>query len=576
MKNFNTILFLFLLTLPILVNFLGCANPLPPSGGPRDTIPPKVIEFYPKSGLTNYRENFIKIEFDKYMDKNSVQQNTTIIPKLNADFNWSGKKLEIKFLEEPEKNTTYSITIGTEIQDWKGNKPDEAFSIIFSTGDNIDSGRIKGKLISANPVGASIFLYKLPSDTLKIKSFDITKEKPNYNIQIGSSGYFEIKALKDGFYRLIAVRDIFKNGFYDDGEDEFGSYIEDIHIKQDSVVNIKLKLGPSIDKLGPMLYGVIPLSNNIIEANFSEPLDSNFLFPSSIGIIKIGENNSYQEIVPSSIIISPENRYNLMIFVSNTFDTSKTYRLECKLDKDIALRDSIGNIIRDTANSIVFNPVAKELNLIPKLVTPPLKDSVQNVSPDKEFYFVFNVPLKRQDYNNSFKLMNLTDKSDEKINILFKTDNIIIIKPEKKLSSDVWYELSFKSDSLLSIENIKFPDSSYTYHFKTADIRNYSGISGILKTNVECEGDFYIIIKNHLTKTYIQTKINNKLEWKFDDLPPGDYEFEVFCDEDGDAKYSYGYAKEFRYSERFFLPKDKITLKPRWKLENYQLEILNK
>jgi hypothetical protein len=510
------------------------------------------------------------------MDKNSVQQNTTIIPALNPDFNWSGKELEIKFLEEPEKNTTYSITIGTEIQDWKGNKPDEAFSIIFSTGDNIDSGRITGKLISANLVGASIFLYKLPSDTSKIKSFDITKEKPNYNIQIGSSGYFEIKALKDGFYRLIAVRDIFKNGIYDDGEDEFGSYTEDINIKQDSVINIKLKLGPPIDKLGPMLYGAIPLSNNIIEANFSEPLDSNFLFPSSIGIIKMEENNSDQEIVPSSIIISPENRYNLMIFLSNTLDTSKTYRLECKFDKDIALRDSIGNIIRDTANSIVFNPAAKELNLIPKLVIPPLKDSIQNVSPDKEFYFVFNVPLKRQDYNNSFKLMNLTDKSNEKIKILFKTDNIIIIKPEKKLSSDVWYELSFKSDSLLNIENIKFPDSGYTYHFKTADIRNYSGISGILKTNVECGGDFYIIIKNQLTKTYIQTKIKNKLEWKFDDLPPGDYEFEVFCDEDGDAKYFFGNAKEFRFSERFFFPKDKISLKPRWKLENYHLEILNK
>lgn len=575
MKNFIIKLQLISLTIPILIYFSGCANPLPPSGGPRDTIPPKIVEYFPQNGLTNYRENYVKIKFDKYMDKNSVQQNTAIIPSLNADFVWSGKELKIKFLDEPEKNTTYSITLGTELQDWKGNKPSEAFSVIFSTGDNIDSGKIKGKLITANPVGASIFLYKLPSDSLEIKSFDITKEKPNYKIQIGSSGFFEIKALKDGIYRLIALRDIYKNGIYDYGEDEFGAYIEDIYIKQDSVVNIKLKLGPVIDKLGPMLYDVIPISNKIIEANFSEPLDSNFLFPKSISLKKLNKNNIEEEINPKSIIFSLESRYKLLIFFSENLDTSASYRLECKLNKDIALRDTSGNIIRDTANSIVFNPVAKELLLIPTLITPPLKDSSQNISPDKDFYFVFNVPLKRQNYDNLFKLINLTENSIEKIKILFSADNIIIIKPENKLSSDVWYVLSFQTDSILSIENTKFPDSVFTYHFKTADIRNYSGISGILKTNFDCVGDFYIIIKNQLTKTFFQTKVNDKLEWKFDDLPPGDYEFEVFCDEDGDSKYSYGEAKEFKFSERFFLPKDKVSLKPRWKFENYQIEILN-
>jgi len=576
LKRLKKIFLTIFLSIPILIEFLGCANPLPPSGGPRDTTAPKIKKFYPISGQTNYKENYVEIEFDKYMDKNSVQQNTTIIPALKTDFDWSGKELKIKFLDKTEENTTYSITLGSEIQDWKGNKPDEAFSIIFSTGDVIDSGKITGKLISANPVGASIFLYKLPNDTFEIKSFDITKEKPNYNIQIGSSGLFEIKALKNGYYRLIAVRDIFKNGIYDDGEDEFCAYTDDIYIKQDSIVNVKIKLGPVIDNLGPMLYDVIPLSNKLIEANFSEPLDSNFLFPISILLRKSEEKDNDTAIKPTSIIFSPESRYKLLIFVSENFDTSKSYRLECKSDKDISLRDTIGNIIRDTANSIVFKPVAKELKLFPTLITPPLKDSSQNVPPDKEFYFVFNIPLKRQYYDKSFSLTNLAENSAEKINISFKTDNIIIIKPEKKLSGDSWYVLSFQSDSVFSIENEKFTDSTYKYHFKTADLRNYSGISGSLKTNVVCSGDFYIIVKNQLTKTYIQTKINNKMEWKFDDLPPGEYEFEVFCDEDNDSKYSYGVAKEFKFSERFFLPKDKVTLKPRWKIENYQLEILDK
>ncbi|MCX7735336.1 MAG: Ig-like domain-containing protein [Candidatus Kapabacteria bacterium] len=573
MKNFRIVSLIVFLTILSLINFSGCANPMPPSGGPRDTIPPKIKDYFPKSGLTNYKESYVKIKFDKYMNKNSVQQNTTIIPSLDADFDWSGRELRINFLDKPKENTTYSISLGTEIQDWKGNKPNESFTIIFSTGDVIDSGKISGQLISPNPTGASIFLYKLPFDSLNTKYLDITKEKPNYNIQVGSSGLFEIKALKDGYYRLISVRDIFRNGIYDDGQDEFGAYTEDIYVKQDSVVNVKIKLGPVIDKLGPILYDVNPIGNKILEANFSEPLDTNFLFTNAFAVSNLTDTIGKEEIIPSSVIFPPDSRFKLLIYLNDKLDTSKKYVFKCKLDRELAIRDTIGNIIRDTANSIVFQPISKDLKSLPALISGPLKDSSQNVFPMREFEFVFNIPLKRLSYISSFQLINLSDSSAENINIKFKTDNIIIVKTERKLLSDVWYELSVRTDSIYSFENIKMPDSTFSFRFKTADIRGYSGLNGSLKSNFICNGDFYVIIKNQLTKTIYKTKANNKLQWSFDDLPPGDYEFEVFCDEDGDGKYSYGNAVEFRFSEKFFILKDKVTLKSRWKVENYQLEI---
>lgn len=573
MKTSGIFLTFFLPSLILLMNIFGCANPLPPSGGPRDTIPPKIIEYFPENGRTNYREKYVKIKFDKYMDKNSVQENTTIIPSLNTEFDWSGKQLKIEFLEQPDENTTYSISLGSEIKDWKGNKPDESFSIIFSTGNNIDSGKITGKLTTNNPAGASVLLYKLPNDSNEFRIFDITTEKPNYYIQIGSSGLFEIKALKDGFYRLIAIRDKYKNRIYDDGDDDFGAYFEDIYIKQDSVVDVKIKLGPPIDNLGPILYDAIPVSNNIIELIFSEPLDSNYLSPNAVSIHRLEDNNQLDEISPFSIIFSTESNFKLMLFLSENLDTSYNYLVKCNLNSDIALRDTIGNIIRDTANSVVFTPATKEVKIIPSLISASLQDSSVNVYPKSEFEFVFNLPLQKRDYNNLFKLINLTDNSSEKSEVFFKTDNIITIKPVKKLSSDCWYELSLQSDSIFSFNNMKMSVSTFSYKFKTADIRNHSGISGNLKTNYRCKGEFFVIIKNTITKKIEITKTNKFLEWNFDDLPPGDYEFEVFCDEDGNGRYSFGYAKEFRFSERFFIPKDKITLKSRWKLENYQLEL---
>ena len=54
----------------------GCANPLPPSGGPDDATPPEIIEFIPADAALNYRDKDIVLRFSEYVDKNSVIENT--------------------------------------------------------------------------------------------------------------------------------------------------------------------------------------------------------------------------------------------------------------------------------------------------------------------------------------------------------------------------------------------------------------------------------------------------------------------------------------------------------------------
>ena len=60
----------------ILFGLNSCANIQAPSGGPRDSTAPKIIEFAPYNYSTNFnsikQDKNINITFDKYIDKGQV------------------------------------------------------------------------------------------------------------------------------------------------------------------------------------------------------------------------------------------------------------------------------------------------------------------------------------------------------------------------------------------------------------------------------------------------------------------------------------------------------------------------
>jgi len=94
--------------------------------------------------------------------------------------------------------------------------PAKNASLTFSTGPELDSGRVSGTLtdvLTARTVeGASIGLYRV-LDTLGVR-----KGRPYYTVLTDKAGKFSLNFLKAGDYKLYAVADKNNNGRYDDGE----------------------------------------------------------------------------------------------------------------------------------------------------------------------------------------------------------------------------------------------------------------------------------------------------------------------------------------------------------------------
>lgn len=213
----------------LMVLLVGCANIQPPSGGPPDETPPKIILSEPPTNTIKFADDRITVEFSEYVEHSSVTRSINMQPELKTEYKWAGKKLHINLEEVPDSNLTYSITFGTSYTDMHKNKPEAAYTIIFSSGSKLDSGVIDGKLYSKKADEYSIFAYNITEidpDTLRL-----SHTKYDYKVPLGSDGSFSIKALKDGIYRLICIKDTRNDGFYNKNSDFIFNASQDFIVK---------------------------------------------------------------------------------------------------------------------------------------------------------------------------------------------------------------------------------------------------------------------------------------------------------------------------------------------------------
>ena len=195
---------------------VSCANPQPPSGGPRDTAPPLIIDVLPEPGEVNVDRESMTMEFDKFIDRSSFEQAISITPDFDVppDIRWSGRSVDITFPDTLRDNTTYIVTLDTDLRDERGNTLNEPVTIAFSTGPEINQGAISGEVVNAadgSPRdGIDVFAYAHP-DSLPPAELDSLPEAPDYRTQTGSEGTFSFEYLEEQPYYVVAVQDDNRN-----------------------------------------------------------------------------------------------------------------------------------------------------------------------------------------------------------------------------------------------------------------------------------------------------------------------------------------------------------------------------
>src|SRR5262245_32859170 len=80
---FKTVISFFALAIIISISVIsgtGCANIVPPAGGPRDSLPPLLVKANPGDSTRNFNSDRITFTFDEYVDLDNFMQNAIISP----------------------------------------------------------------------------------------------------------------------------------------------------------------------------------------------------------------------------------------------------------------------------------------------------------------------------------------------------------------------------------------------------------------------------------------------------------------------------------------------------------------
>ena len=537
MKNLVYILF-------SLIILFGCAKRGTPTGGPKDSIPPILVNASPKLNSTNFDSEEIRLTFDEWIKLDKVQDQLIISPPLEKSsyeikpLSGVTKKVFLNFLDSLAPETTYTINFGNSIKDNNENNPLTFFSYTFSTGETIDSLYIRGNTKDAfsqeSDEFISLQLYRVDS---LFKDSIVFQNKPTYISNTLDSTNYKFQNLKEGKYLLIALKDVDNNYFFDPYYDKIGFIDSLITLPRDSVIDLKLfKEETEIiwdkphfinsEKIGFGYYGKLDLDKIKIESNI----------PDSVNYVFIKE----KETDTLNLWLS-RNSFDSLNFSLIETDTIKLTTV--KFDRK---RDSL----------------IDSLNLSPKTVNViHLKES---------FKISSNIPL------NKIEDSLITIRDIDSLIIPFTTsinDRLDEIDIDFEVSPSDDYSIFIKPRAIKDIRGTE--NDTLQFNVVSQTLEDYGNVFLDVITNNDSKYILHLIdSSSNIIREFNNVSSNSTII--FDYIRPGKYTFRLIEDLNSNDIWDTGnYLKQVQPEPVYYFPSE-LDVRANWDLnETFNLNLLN-
>jgi hypothetical protein len=337
-----------------IIQMGGCANIVPPSGGPRDSIPPYAVYAKPKDSSTNIAPREILISFNEYITTNALQEQLIVSPNIknNPLVDQRLNMLRIRLSDSLNANTTYSLQFGNALRDVNESNIVQNYTYVFSTGNQIDTGKLFGKVQIAETgiVDSSLVavLHPIENDSA------IFIDKPNYYSRINGQGIFEFKFLPATNFNIYIVPNDYSKR-YDDSTKLFAFLDRSVNPTQtnDSIQLYAFEASPKKEKKALSTVGaknakkqspVLKYSSNLEgkEKDILSPLILNFETP-------IRLNDSFAISITDTNLVQQEGAV-LAINAQNKQQVDIDFPWEANTDYKLVLpqksiKDSLSNFL---------------------------------------------------------------------------------------------------------------------------------------------------------------------------------------------------------------------------------------
>ena len=542
-KSLNTINYPFynLFKLLAILFISSCAQISAPTGGKRDTSHPYVTKSTPQNPAVNFKQKEIIITFNEWLQPLQNAKNQVIIsppmepfPKIEVARN----VLSIKRKDTLQANTTYSIFFGDNIKDNNEGNPYPNFKYIFSTGNFIDSIKIKGQIKTMPdkiPDNTYVLLYKDTEDSA------FTKKHPYYITKVNNEGLFSLENVKQGIYKIYALSDKNGNYYYDLPTEAIG-FTDSLFSINSNLDTLSFSLFlPEDEKLRIFDFDRV-IKGGILHLTFNRELS----FTKDEINVSIKENN---EITP--IAFQTEDAKKMAVYFPKMPTDTGSFTLSIKNKEQLVDSLSVRMESKKSTNPIMFftdTTAYKSLNVIE---TQPLKLVSSHYS------------LSMIDKNNII----ITDTSGAKIPISVSRDEDM----HTYLFSATWrpgikYKLII-GDSTISdlVGNV---NKKQEFQFSTLPIKKTGNLLVYLELPQK-HASYIVFLKDNSGKVIDKRVIRDSQAVKIDYglQLPGIYNVEVIDDVNDNGIWNSGNFKNRTLPEKFFKELKPIIVKENWDAE---------
>jgi hypothetical protein len=571
--------FLHCISLTVLsLLFFRCANPVSPEGGPRDVIPPQVVNSFPDNHCINFDRKEIRITFDEFIQLKDQNNQVVISPpqKITPDFKVKGKTLITELEDTLLPNTTYSINFGDAILDITEGNAAKNFRFVFSTGSYIDSLTVKGKVISAFDASPQkdvlALLYGDTNDTIPVDSLPFHSQAL-YQAKTDETGSFDLENIRSGRLLLFALKDQNSNGIFDLPTEKvafcdsliIGYYLAPIHVdtakpdtslktlteQKDTLVKeaehqsiYSLRLFEEIDSTQRVLRAYYVQQDQvavIFRYPVSDPVFRPLNFTPDPGWM-MEERSSANDSV--FLWLKPGSLDSLILEISDRNRVIDTAKIPLKEHAKKTRKDKQGlEIVR----RVLLSSKAGRDGKLNQFRSDPR--------------VTFSYPIGRSDLS---RILLVTEKDTVHPVSVFadSIQRILVIK--HKWMEDKMYRIILPDSVFFSIHDLT--NDSMFIIFRTELLRNLGSIKLTIRDSTAKPGRI-IQLLNEKENILEQKFIEGDGKVSFDYLNPGKYKIKCIIDRNNNRRWDTGkYREKIQPEEVYYFP-NLIEVRANWDVE---------
>ena len=567
----------------------SCANIAAPMGGEYDVDPPVVRRSTPSFNELNVSPQRVEIEFDENIKIESPTEKVIITPpqKIMPIIRSAGRKAIVELKDELLPNSTYTIDFTDAIVDNNEGNPLENFLFSFSTGDQLDTLSIAGRVLNAEdlePVtGIYVGIHSNFDDTV------FTNVPFERISRTDSRGDFIVRGMAPGKYRVFALGDLNRDYMYDNPMEEI-AFLDSIvmpstmpafrqdtvfvdSITVDTILEVKYtRFLPDNLVLKSFLSGFQRLYlqrherpvENRLNIFFSAPTDApgfSLLEPNVEGddwyvaerslnndtlMLWITDSVVYQhDSIRMQISYMETDTLNRNVIANDTL--SFNFR---RIEQDKKAEESKREKSDDEEDGEGEQPAIRFLNI------------QSNVQSTFELFNPIRIEFEQPvvEFDSTFvKLEIEVDSLYEAIPFRLETDSL---NPRKFVLRPSWepggkYKFSIDSAAVTSVYGLW--NNTYEQSFTVKDLDQYGNLQISISGLPEGKKAFVELLNNS-DKPFRKNDVKGNVV-RFQDLPPGEVYARLIIDDNEDGLWTTGNYEELRQPEKVYYYPDKFVIR---------------